>query len=91
MQPPPCVAAPSGHVCHLRCALYGLKQTPCAWFECFPSAIMPAGFIPSHHYSALFIHHSSHSHTFLLLYVDDMLITGDDVTPTFYKNKILST
>jgi hypothetical protein len=64
------VAAPSGHVCHLRRSLYCPKQAPCAWFERFASAIMAAGFIPSHHDSALFIHHSSHDHTFLLLYVD---------------------
>jgi hypothetical protein len=78
MQPPPGVAAPFGHVCRLRRALYGLKQAPCAWFERFASAIMAARFLPSHHDSALFIHHSSHGRTLLLLYVDDMLITGDD-------------
>jgi hypothetical protein len=70
MQPPPSVASPSGHVCHLWCALYGLKQAPHAWFERFASAIMAAGFIPSQHDSALFIHHSSHKLIFLLLYVD---------------------
>jgi hypothetical protein len=57
MQPPPGVAAPSGHVCRIRRALYGLKQAPRAWFEHFASAIMATGFLPSHHDSALFIHH----------------------------------
>jgi hypothetical protein len=78
MQPPPGVATPSGHVCRLRRALYGLKQAPRAWFDRFASTIMAAGFIPTHHDSALFIYHSSHGRTFLLLYVYDMLIASDD-------------
>jgi hypothetical protein len=35
MHPPPGVDAPSGHVCRYRCALYGLKEGPRAWFERF--------------------------------------------------------
>ena len=79
MQPPPGVHAPSGYVCRLRRALYGLKQAPRAWFEHFVSVIRAAGFSPSEHDPALFIHHSPHRRTLLLLYVDDMLITGDDI------------
>jgi hypothetical protein len=41
--------------------------------------IQAVSFSPSDHDPALFIHHSPHGRTFLLLYVDDMLITGDDV------------
>jgi len=41
--------------------------------------IKAAGFKPSDHDPALFIHLSSHSRTLLLLYVDDILIMGDDV------------
>uniref|UniRef100_A0ACD5ZVU4 Uncharacterized protein n=1 Tax=Avena sativa TaxID=4498 RepID=A0ACD5ZVU4_AVESA len=37
-----------------------------------------AGFSPSAHDSALFIHASPRGRTLLLLYVDDMIITGDD-------------
>ena len=40
--------------------------------------ITEAGFSPSPHDPALFIHTSSRGRTLLLLYVDDMLITGDD-------------
>jgi len=78
MHPPPGVDAPSGHVCRLRRALYGLKQAPRAWFERFVSVIRAAGFSPSDHDPALFIHLSPRGRTLLLLYVDDMLITGDD-------------
>jgi hypothetical protein len=78
MQPPPGVQVPDGYVCHLRRALYGLKQAPRAWFECFTSVVKAAGFAPSDHDPALFVHISERGRTLLLLYVDDMLITGDD-------------
>jgi hypothetical protein len=79
MQPPPGVEVPLGHVCRLHRALYGLKQAPRAWFECFVSVIIADGFSPSEHDPALFIHTSPCERTLLLLYVDDMLITGDDM------------
>jgi len=78
MQPPPGVVAPLGYVCHLRRALYGLKQPPRAWHERFVSVIRAAGFSPSDHDPVLFVHLSPRGRTLLLLYVDDMLITGDD-------------
>jgi hypothetical protein len=40
--------------------------------------ITAAGFSPSNHDPALFIHISPRGHTLLLLYVDDMIITGND-------------
>ena len=78
MHPPPGVDVPLGQVCRLRRALYGLKQAPRAWYERFVSVIIEAGFSPSPHDPALFIHTSSRGRTLLLLYVDDMLSTGDD-------------
>jgi hypothetical protein len=78
MQPPLGVEAPCGHVCRLRKALYRLKQAPRAWFERFSSVIQAAGFSSSEHEPALFTHISDHGRTLLRLYVDDMLITGDD-------------
>ncbi|CAM8996792.1 unnamed protein product [Rhodiola kirilowii] len=62
----------------LRRSLYGLKQAPRAWFEHFSSIVTDAGFTASDHDPTLFIHTSTRGLTFLILYVDDMLITGDD-------------
>jgi hypothetical protein len=90
MHPPPGVNVPSGHVCRLRRALYGLKQAPRAWFERFASVIQAAGFSPSDHDLALFIHLSPQGRTLLLLYVDDMLITGDDPQHISHVKKHLS-
>ena len=78
MQPPPGYSIPDGMVCRLRRSLYGLKQAPRAWFERFASVVTAAGFAPSAHDSALFVHTSPRGRTLLLLYVDDMIITGDD-------------
>ena len=78
MQPPPGYSVPDGMVCRLRRSLYGLKQAPRAWFERFASVVTAAGFSASDHDPALFVHISARGRTLLLLYVDDMIITGDD-------------
>jgi hypothetical protein len=64
-------------VCRFRRSLYGLKQAPRAWFQCFASVVTVFGFSASAHDPALFVHTSSRCLT-LLLYVDDMILTGDD-------------
>uniref|UniRef100_A0A2N9F2K6 Integrase catalytic domain-containing protein n=1 Tax=Fagus sylvatica TaxID=28930 RepID=A0A2N9F2K6_FAGSY len=79
---PPGFSQPPGFshkVCRLRRALYGLKQAPRAWFAKFSSTISQHGFSASSYDSALFFRRSDHGITLLLLYVDDMIITGDDV------------
>ena len=78
MRPPPGLSSPSGLVYHLRRALYGLKQSPRAWYAHFHAVVLQIGFQPSIHDSALFVCHTSHSLVLLLLYVDDMIITGSD-------------
>jgi hypothetical protein len=40
--------------------------------------VTAAGFFASAHDSVLFVHVSSRGRTLLLLYVDDMIITGND-------------
>jgi len=83
------VKVPPGYVCRLRRSLYGLKQAPRAWFERFSSVITTPGFIPSDHDPALFVHISARGRTLLLLYVDDMLIAGDDHDYiAFVKNRL---
>jgi hypothetical protein len=90
MHPPPRVNTPSAHVCRLRRALYGLKQAPRAWFHRFISVITTAGFSSSEHDPALFVHVSPKGRTLLLLYVDDMLITGDNSDHISHVKKHLS-
>ncbi len=77
MQPPPGYSVPNGMVLRLCRSLYGLKQAPHAWFERFTSVVTDIGFKASDHDPALFVH-TSCGRTLLLLYVDDVIITGDD-------------
>ena len=79
MQPPPGLSVESNKVCHLRRALYGLKQASQAWFAKFSSTISRLGYMASHYDSALFLRRTDKSTILLLLYVDDMIITGDDL------------
>ncbi|RVX23720.1 Retrovirus-related Pol polyprotein from transposon TNT 1-94 [Vitis vinifera] len=80
MQPPPGLSVESNKVCHLRRALYGLKQAPRAWFAKFSSTIFRLGYIASPYDSALFLRCTDKGTILLLLYVDDMIITGDDLS-----------
>jgi len=80
MTPPPGIKLPHGHVCRLRKALYGLKQAPRAWFEKFSSTVVSLGFSPSNYDSGLFTRTTDAGTILLLLYVDDMIITGSDST-----------
>lgn len=68
----------SNSVCRLRRSLYGLKQAPRAWFAKFHSTLQSGGFRQSNYDSSLFLRRSSTGITILLVYVDDILITGSD-------------
>ena len=79
MQPPPGYNHPPNKVCKLRRALYGLKQAPRAWFAKFSTVIGDFGFTSSPYDSALFVRKTERGSILLFLYVDDMIITGDDL------------
>ena len=78
MKPPPGYTHSPRQVCKLRRALYGLKQAPRAWFAKFSSTLTDFGFTSSSYDSGLFIRKTPTGVTLLLLYVDDMIITGND-------------
>ena len=80
MQPPLGFSVDSNKVCHLRRALYGLKQAPQAWFAKFSSTISRLGYMASHYDSTLLRRRTGKGTILLLLYVDDMIITGDDLS-----------
>lgn len=82
MKPTPGYPCPPHMVYKLHKSLYGLKQAPRAWFEKFRHAILTAQFYQSHSdhsIHSLFIRRTSNGCTILLLYVDDIIISGDDV------------
>ena len=80
MQPPPGLSIEPNKVCYLRRALYSLKQAPQAWFANFNSTIFRLGYIAGHYDSSLFLRHADKCTILLLLYMDDMIIIGDDLS-----------
>ena len=78
-QPPGFVAqGESGLVCHLRKSLYGLKQSPRAWFGRFSSVVQQFGMTRSEADHSVFYRHSAAGCIYLVVYVDDIVITGSD-------------
>uniref|UniRef100_A0A2N9J9G3 Uncharacterized protein n=1 Tax=Fagus sylvatica TaxID=28930 RepID=A0A2N9J9G3_FAGSY len=73
-------SAKPSHVCQLHKSLYGLKQAPRAWFERFTSHLLTLGFSASVADASLFILHHGSTTVYLLLYVDDIIITGNNPT-----------
>ena len=65
------------HVC-LHKALYGLKQASKAWFERFTTHLFHIGFSASEVDGNLFIYSHDGHLVFLLLYVDDIILTSSD-------------
>ncbi|GJW18666.1 ribonuclease H-like domain-containing protein, partial [Tanacetum coccineum] len=64
------------YVCLLKRSLYGLKQTPQAWFQCFAAYVTRIGFIHSCCDSSLFIYRQGIETAYLLLYVDHIVLTA---------------
>ena len=60
-------------------ALCGLKQPPRAWFDWFNSSLEFLGFFCRQANASLFGHNSARGTIFTVLYVDDIIITGDHV------------
>ena len=65
-----------GRVCRLKKALYGLKQSPRAWFDRFLKAIFRYQQSNADH--TLFVKRNVHKVTVLIVYVDDIVVTGND-------------
>ena len=73
------VQGESGLVCRLRRSLYGLKQSPRAWFDHFSSVVQEFGMTRSTSDYSVFYHHiSSGECIYLIVYVDDIVITDSD-------------
>jgi hypothetical protein len=65
------------YVCRLHKSIYGLKQAPRAWFTRLSTALLELGFIGSQVDLSLFMCHFGSIHIFLLIYVDDIIVTSN--------------
>ncbi|KAI3510913.1 hypothetical protein L1887_18051 [Cichorium endivia] len=66
------------HVCRLHKALYGLKQAPRAWFHRLSTFLTTNGFECSRADPSLFVFKRDSCVLYLLVYVDDLILTGSD-------------
>jgi histone deacetylase 1/2 len=64
------------YVCKLDKAIYGLKQAPRAGYSRLSSKLLDLGFRPSKSDTSLFIYSKKNITIFMLIYVDDIIVTG---------------
>lgn len=76
--PPGYSKGKSDQVCHLKRSLYGLKQASRQWNIELTNHLVMLGFVQSKQDYSLFVKVSGSQIAIALIYVDDMLLTGDD-------------
>ena len=76
MDPPPRLTPKEGKVCRLKKVLYGLKQSPRAWFGRFSYAINGFGNKQAMADHAVFFKRDGDGITLSIVYVDDMIVIG---------------
>lgn len=72
------ITDPTAFVCKLRKSLYGLRQAPRCWFTKFSTALKEYGFLQSHTDNSLFTFNRDNKFVDVLVYVDDILVTGSN-------------
>lgn len=79
------------HVCKLNRAIYGLKQAPRAWYHVLSKFLLDYGFTNSTSDASLFIYSSKDTIMYFLMYVDDLILTGINVSQlNFFVNSLSS-
>ena len=67
-------------VCKLKRSIYGLRQASRSWNIHFDEVVTGLGFIKSEEDAYLYKKLSGSSIVFLILYVDDILLIGNDIS-----------
>ncbi|KAK2977889.1 hypothetical protein RJ640_022680 [Escallonia rubra] len=79
MDCPPGFEREGNLACRFKKSLYGSKHSPIEWFKKFTQAVKRRGFKQAQTYHTLFYKHSKEGKiAILIVYVDDIIITGDD-------------
>jgi hypothetical protein len=78
------------HVCILKKSLYGLKQAPRAWYGRIDSFLTILGFTKSKADSNLYFKIMNNEPVILLLYVDDLFLTGEEKLIAEFKKRLAS-
>ncbi|KAL4011632.1 hypothetical protein IC575_028693 [Cucumis melo] len=78
-QPEGCEKQGEGNKVYLlKKALYGLKQAPRAWYSKIDEHLLSLGFLKSLSESTLYVKHNGTNILIVSLYVDDLLVTGNN-------------
>ena len=83
--------AQPGMVCKLQRSLYGLKQARRQWNAKLTSGLTSSSFIQSKADYSLLIKHSTTGFTTILVYVDDLVLAGNDLHETTTIKTLLDT
>ncbi|KAJ0480794.1 putative RNA-directed DNA polymerase [Helianthus annuus] len=67
-------------VCKLNKSLYGLKQAPRMWNEKLVGVLLSSGFVQSKCDTSLFVKNKDKVFIVLLVYVDDIVVTGNSLS-----------
>eukprot|EP00261_Vitis_vinifera_P038895 XP_019080138.1 PREDICTED: uncharacterized protein LOC109123774 [Vitis vinifera] len=79
-------------VCKLKKSLYGLKQSPRAWFDRFAKVIKNPGYQQGQSdHTMLFKQSNDGRMTILIVYVDNIILIGDDTGEVERLKKVLAT
>jgi len=76
MRQPPGFEKSPDLVCKLDKAIYGLKQAPRAWYSRLSEKLIKLGFVTSKSDTSLFIYRRQQVTIFMLIYVDDIIVTS---------------
>jgi len=77
-QPIGFIKTDSSLVCRLKKSLYGVKQAPRAWYAKMDSFLLESGFSWCHFDNTVYTKKVGKSLIILVLYVDDLILTGSD-------------
>ena len=76
-------------VCKLHKSIYGLKQSPRAWHAKLSGALATLGFNKSSADSSLYVRFKNDDKLMVLIYVDDLIISGNNIESIAQLKKTL--
>lgn len=76
-------------VCKLNKYLYGLKQASRQWYSKLSSFLISLGYSQSQADHYLYVKSNHHSFTALLVYVDDIVLTGDSMAEIHFVKHLM--
>lgn len=77
-------------VCKLKKSIYGLKEDSHQWYHKFHQVILSFGFEMNIVDDCVYHKFNSSKYIFLVLYVDDILLAGNDIGLLYETKRFLS-